>query len=341
MKKYTLIISLSLLLFISANNLFGQQQKLAQTGLKFLSVSLDARASGFGDAVTSLEYNSAAMFYNPAGMARMNTFTSVAVGQTQWIADIKYQYGSISLAPFDGDYGIIALSFISVDYGDFMGTVRYNNDQGFLDVGTFSPTAVAFGLGYAKALSDKFSVGGTIKYARQSLGTSVVGGVTANSSGFTGGTTEENKLNVLAFDFGVIYKTGYKSLDLGMSVRNFSREVKYKKDGFQLPLIFQIGASFNASDILDLDKNMHSVLLSVDANHPRDYPEQVNVGIEYTFMNLLSLRGGYSTPNDERDVSAGVGLKHSFAGVNFGLDYAYTPFGIFDSVHRISVSFAY
>ncbi len=340
MKKYNLIISLCLLLFLS-NNLFSQQQKLAQTGFKFLSLSLDARANGFGDAVTSLEYNSAAMFYNPAGMARMNTFADVSIGQTQFIADIKYQYGSISFAPFDGDYGIIAFSFTSVDYGDFLGTVRYNNDQGFLDVGTFSPTAISFGIGYAKALSDKFSIGGAVKYARQSLGTSVVDGVVAGPEGYITGVTEENKLDILAFDFGVIYKTGYESLDIGMSVRNFSREAKYKEDGFQLPLIFQIGASFNAADVLKLDRDMHSILLSVDANHPRDYPEQVNVGIEYTFMKLLSLRGGYSAPNDERDFSYGVGLKHSFSGFNFGLDYAYAPFGVFDSVHRISLNFAY
>ena len=126
-------------------------------------------------------------------------------------------------------------------------------------------------------------------------------------------------LDVLAFDFGVLYKTGFKSLNIGMSVRNFSREVKYKKEGFQLPLIFQIGASFNFADIMDVDKNEHSLLLTVDANHPRDFPEQIMIGVEYTFMNLISLRGGYSAPNDERNFSAGVGLKKDIGGINLGI----------------------
>jgi hypothetical protein len=338
--NFTLIF---LMILIQSQNIFSQRQKLAQTGMKFLNVSLDARASSFGDAVTSLETNSSAMFYNPAGMARFEAIADVSLGHTKFIADINYYNASVAFAPFNGDYGVFGISFVSVDYGDFYGTIRADNEQGFLDVGTFSPTAIAFGIGYAKALSQKFSVGGNVKYVRQSLGTSVVGDVTLNpiTTGYLSGTTQDNKLDVLAFDFGVIYKTGFKSLNIGMSIRNFSREVKYKEEGFQLPLIFQIGTSFNFSDLLDLDKNEHSILFTADANHPRDYPEQILLGVEYTFMNLISLRGGYSAPNDERDITAGIGLKQNIEGLTLGVDYSYTNFGIFDSVHRITINFAY
>lgn len=344
MKKIVTNFALILLMILLQSQFtFSQQQKLAQTGMKFLNVSLDARASAFGDAITSLENNSSAMFYNPAGMAWLKGIADVSLGNTKFIADFNYYNASVAFAPFDGDYGTFGLSFVSVDYGDFFGTVRANNEQGFLDVGTFSPTAISFGFGYAKALSEKFAVGGNVKYVRQSLGLSVVGNVVVNpmTNNYASGTTEENKLDVLAFDFGVIYKTGYKSLNIGMSVRNFAREVKYKQEGFQLPLIFQIGASFNFSDLIHVDKEMHSFLLSVDANHPRDYLEQIIIGAEYTFMNLISLRAGYSTPNDERNFSAGVGLKKDIAGLDLGVDYSYTPFGIFNSVHRVSINFAY
>lgn len=339
----TIFALMFLMIFIQSQNIFSQRQKLGQTGMKFLNVSLDARASAFGDAVTSLENNSSAMFYNPAGMARFEGIADVSLGQTNFIADINYYNASIAFAPFDGDYGVFGFSFVSVDYGDFYGTVRADNDQGFLDVGTFSPTAIAFGLGYAKALSEKFSIGGNVKYVRQSLGTSVVSNLVVDpvTNGYVSGTTQDNKLDVLAFDFGVIYKTGFKSLNIGMSIRNFSREVKYKEEGFQLPLIFQIGTSFNFSDLLELDKNEHSILFTADANHPRDFPEQILIGVEYTFMNLLSIRGGYSAPNDERDITAGIGLKQNIEGLNLGVDYSYTDFGVFNSVHRITINFAY
>ena len=338
--NFALII---LMILIQSQLTFSQQQKLAQTGMKFLNVSLDARASAFGDAITSLETNSSALFYNPAAMERLEGFADVTLGSTQFIADIKYYNAAVAFAPFDGDYGIFGLNFVSVDYGEFLGTIRADNEQGFLDVGTFSPTAISFGIGYAKALSEKFSIGANVKYVRQSLGTSVVGDVVSdpNTTGFASGTTEENKLDVVAFDFGVLYKTGFNSLNLGMSVRNFSRELKYKKEGFQLPLIFQIGASFNFADLMDVDKNEHSFLLTVDANHPRDFPEQILIGGEYTFMNIISIRAGYSAPNDERNFSAGVGLKKDVGGLNLAVDYSYTPFGIFNDVHRISLNFAY
>jgi hypothetical protein len=340
--NFALII---LMILIQSQFTFSQEQKkLAQTGMKFLNVSLDARSTAFGDAVTSIESNnSSAMFYNPASMARFEGIADVTLGSTQFIADIKYYNAAIAFAPFEGDYGVFGFSFVSVDYGDFLGTVRADNEQGFLDVGTFSPTAIAIGLGYANALSEKFSVGANIKYVRQSLGESVVSGVVVDPAtlGYTSGNTEENKLDVLAFDFGVLYKTGFESLNLGMSVRNFAREVKYKKEAFQLPLIFQIGASFNFSDVLELDRTEHSILVTVDANHPRDFPEQILVGAEYTFMNLVSFRGGFSAPNDERNFSAGVGLKKDIGGLNLAVDYAYTPFGIFNDVHRISLNFAY
>jgi hypothetical protein len=335
------LIFMILLLFCLTG--YTQQQKLGQTGMKFLNVSVDARISAFGDAVTSLENNSSAMFYNPASMARLEHLTDVTLGSTRFIADINYYHAAVAISPFDGDYGVIGFSLVSVDYGEFLGTIRADNEQGFIDVGTYSPTAVAIGIGYAKALSEKFSVGGNVKYVRQSLGSSIINAVNfdPSSNSYESTVSEKNSLDVMAFDFGVLYKTGFESLNIGMSVRNFAREVKYKEEGFQLPIIFQIGASFNFSDIMEVNRDEHSFLVTVDANHPRDYPEQINFGMEYTFMNILSLRGGYSAPNDERGFSTGVGLKKDFSGVNLGVDYAYTPFGVFNSVHRLSLNFAF
>lgn len=343
-QNHLAIIILTVITILFQNEiLFSQQQKLAQTGMKFLNVSLDARTSAFGDAITSLETNSSAMFYNPASMANLESIADITLGSTQFIADINYYNAAVAFTPYDGDYGVFGFSLISVNYGDFLGTIKANNEQGFLDVGTFSPTAFSFGIGYAKSLSEKFSIGANVKYVRQSLGTSIVNDVVTDpvSGSYLSAKTEDHELDVVAFDFGILYKTGFKSLNIGMSIRNFAREIKYKQEGFQLPLIFQIGASFNFADLMEVDKNEHSFLLSVDANHPRDYPEQIMAGLEYTFMNILSLRGGFSTPNDERNFSYGLGLKKDIGGLNFAVDYAYTPFGIFNDVHRISINFAY
>lgn len=328
------IILLSSLLhtFILAQD----RQKLAQTGLKFLSVSMDPRSAALGDAVTSVTSKSTAMLYNPSVMGEMNGTADFSFGSTRWIADINYIYGTGAVSLFDGDFGVLGVSLVAVDYGEFIGTIVAPNDNGYLEVGTFKPTSMAVGVGYANQLSEKFSVGGNVKYVRQSIGTAVTGYDAGGNR-----VVEDNSVNAIAFDFGILYHTGFKSLNFGMSVRNFSTELKYKDEKFQLPLTFKIGLSMNALDLLNIDQNMHSFLISVDASHPRDYSEQISVGAEYLFMNTLAIRGGFTSPTDEQKFTAGVGLKQSITGITLGVDYSYTPFGIFDNVHRFSVNIAF
>lgn len=334
--KKILIFTISLIIgtLLSGKAQAQDNQKLAQSGMKFMNATLDARTASLGEAVTALEGNAALLFSNPSSVARQENFLDGSVGSMTWIADIKYLYGAATFAPAGGDWGVIGVSAMSVNYGDFIETIKAENTQGFYELGTFRPYAFSFGVSYAKALNDKLALGGSVKYAKQSLG-AAVNGVDANNNY----TRKDNVKGVVAFDFGLLYRTGFRSLNFAMSVKNFSQEIKFEKENFQLPLTFRIGLSFNAVDLFEnVDKNMHSFLLSVDAVHFRDYPEQVSLGGEYTFMNTVSLRAGYNYPADERSYTVGVGVKQSYQNYGLGVDYAYTPFGIFNAVHRVSVN---
>ncbi len=340
--KKIIILSSIFLVALSTPVFSGEKlQKLAQTGMKFLSVSTDARFSALGDASTSIEGHSSAMFFNPASMAAMTNFTSISLGQVNWIADINYVFGSAAFMPKNGLYGVFGISVLSVDYGIFKGTIRDSdptNELGYLDTGDFSPNAIAFGVGYAKALSDKFSVGGNIKYVRQDLTTSIIGVTGAAAEGNY--SKKSYNGNVFAYDLGILYKTGFKNLNFGMCIRNFSEEVKYEDEGFQLPLTFKVGISMNIFDLIEsMNSDLHSLLLIVDAVHPRDYYEQLNIGAEYLLFNTLAFRLGYSSPNDEHGLSMGVGFQKSYHNYQLALDYAYTNFGVFNDVHRVSLHF--
>jgi hypothetical protein len=334
MRTMSRSVSLALLLgCVFVPPLFGQQ-KLAQAGMKFLSVGADARAVAMGDAYTGVEGNASMLFYNPAGVARLSGLASVMIGQVQWIADISHSFAGVAFSPFDGNYGVIGVFAQTVDYGTLQGTVRADNAKGYIDVGDFNPHGTSIGLAYARALSEKFSVGGDVKYVRQNLGPA------ATAIGSDGSLVmDENVTDLYAFDFGLTYRTGFKSLTLGMVVRNFSKEAQFKSEGFQLPLTFRIGLAMNVVDILPLDPEVHGLRVSLDAEHPRDYPEQVKIGLEYSFVNILSLRVGYVGPADERSMSYGIGLQKGFGTTGVGVDYAYTPFGIIGNVHRFSFQF--
>lgn len=344
MRKNTFIATcVSITILLLASDASGQYragdeietERRAQTGMKFLDVSVNARAAALGGAAPAQEMGSASMFYNPAGMANVSSFSDVSVSHFQWLADHEYNAGTVAFRPASGRYGVFGFSLLSVSYSEVIETVRSNNSQGFTDLGTFSPSALAAGAGYAIALTDRFSVGGHAKYVRQSLGSSTM---SLDESGDP--SKQENAASTVAFDFGIIYETGFRSLDFALDVRNFSSEVTHVEESFELPLTLRMGLSMDMMDLTQLDSNTHSLLLSIDAERPRDYYDQVKVGGEYTFMNTLALRGGYAFPTDEHGVSLGGGVNLSFSGIDFSVDYAYTAFGILGNVNRMGVRLA-
>jgi len=307
--------------------------KLAQTGFQFLSVGTDARGCALANAMTTREFGSGAMLYNPAGMARMKQMFDLTISQNNWIDNIKYNGFSLAINPSGGRYGVVGLSFMAVDYGEVQGTMVWSNDQGFIDTEVMHPGAFSGGLGYAKTLTDKFAVGGHVKVAGQQLGNSLI----MTGEGGDSLQVKENVLVTTAYDFGTIYQTGFKSLAFGMSVNNFSREIKYEQENFELPLTFKIGLSFDLMDLLPAVGGQQDMLLSVDVLHPRDYPEQMNIGLEYRLKEMLTVRCGYMLVSDEQNVSFGFGLQK----YGLGIDYAYAPFGVFDNVQMFTLRFIY
>jgi len=336
MNKIIIIFVAVLFLASVVNNGFTQENtKLAQTGFQFLSVVSDARAVAMAEAMTSLQFGSGALFFNPAGMANMQNFIDLAFSTNQWIADITHNNFSLAISPARGNYGVLGFSFQGVDYGEFYGTrVDKSTELGYIDTEVFELGAMAIGVGYAKQLSDRFSVGGQVRWVRQDLGESAVPVISVEQDTSLSNVT--NELTPLAFDFGTQYRTDLKSLVFGMSVRNFSKEIKYVEEGFQLPLVFNLGISMNLMDFLSTVPLNQSLYLCIDASHYRSHPEQIKVGLDYRLLDALSLRGGYISNNYESGFSFGIGF--SYFGLAF--DYAYTPFGVFDNVQRMTARFS-
>ena len=314
-------------------------EKLAQTSFKFLQISTDPRAAALGDAMTAVDFNSSgAMFYNPAGMAGMSNSFSASGNITNWIAGISYNSASAAMST---TYGVFGVSLLFANYGDdIIGTIVANNERGYeeyeeLGFSNPNPNTMAIGLGYALAVTDRFSVGANAKYASQDLSEALV--TLTPEEGMD--MTEANEANTIAFDFGLIYRTGFRSLNLAMSVRNFAQELQYVDENFELPLTFNVGMSMNMFDLTAMDPNLHAFNLSVEAERPRDFAEQIKIGGEYTLMNIFSVRAGYSYPSDQQGVNLGAGLKYETdSGLGFGVNYAFTDFGDFSAVHRMGVT---
>jgi len=364
MKKYHMTLPAALLalgLFIP--NGYAGGGGSTKTVFQFLTVGTDARAAAMGDAFTSMTGNSNSIFYNPANLARMKLFPSVSISQNSWIADITYRSASAAfdLKPIaQRDLGVLALSFLYVDYGEFLGTeFDATTGKGYVDTGKFSPNAYALGIGYARRLTDILYVGGHVKYVSQSFDLNA----------------RENSLSAWAFDLGVYYKNLLKTnLNFALAVRNqsFSKNIKFGSEEFEstgceLPLNFTTGVSMNVSDLFkgksDSSKKSvrpkapkqqnvpktHNLLVSANVSFPRGFSNRIHVGGEYNYDNI-ALRLGYeyninetiqTGQNDENGVTVGLGLQPAIGGKKVDIDYAYTPFGVLDDVHRLSLSFSF
>lgn len=159
------------------------------------------------------------------------------------------------------------------------------------------------------------------------------------------GATKSNELGTGAYDFGIQYDTDYRGIQVAMSVRNFSPEVQYEQQSFELPMELSVGVS---ADVLEAAQvgapnDQHSLNVMVKGVTPRDFSERMHFGGEYTFMDMFSLRTGYSIPgtDTEEGVNFGAGLQTDVSGFELGADYSYTTYDVFDGVNRIAVNIGF
>ncbi|MBN2414106.1 PorV/PorQ family protein [candidate division KSB1 bacterium] len=336
--------------FISITLIFGlfqvtmaqQFAKVGTAGTQFLKIGTGARNVGLGNACVAIVDDASAVFWNPGGLAKVDNY-SVMVSHIRWFADI--QLNSVSIAKTLPGIGTIGLSALFLGSGE-MDITTYQFQEGTGE--TFSKNDMMVGISFSRYLTDKFSFGGTLKYVREDYGT---------INEITG---DDEITSALAFDVGAVYQTGFKSLRMGISIQNFGPEMqipgKYKdiigfdsktqeyvtepEDNYRpyhIPLLFRAGVAY---DLLETAAN--KITVAGDLVHLNDNVEQVNLGGEYWFNNLICIRGGYIGNHDSANFSVGGSLNLSLSQLGAAsLDYSYTDFGILDFVHQMSMTFSF
>jgi len=314
-------------------------QKVGTTSMQFLEVMPCARGTAMGDAYTVLAAGAEAAFWNPGGVAHIQS-QEFSATYTSWIFDA--QQGGFSFASPLGDGGAVAAQIQYVDYGMFD---EASADPQYLGQGTypgltgrqFHAFAYVTGLTYSRQLTEKFSTGISAKYAYESLfdqhTVTIVG---------DGGPEQVNTYaHGFLFDFGLRYNTGYRSIQLGASIQNFGASLKYATESSPAPLLFRVGMTgelMGADGLLVSDVEDNRVLLAADLFQPNDYTQQQHLGIEYEYAKVFAIRAGYKFNYDTQGFTAGIGLHQPLAGMNVTLDYSYGAISMFlGNVHRITL----
>lgn len=335
---YKRFLNIASIFLISLSSVFAQTNlsKTAQSTMNFLLVGTSSKASAMGEAFVTMGKGSESLFYNPAGLPLINKSFDINLNYTQWIADITYMSGGVAWNLYE--FGVVGAHLLTVDYGTINGTSLIRESElsqyplGYKDNGLVSNVgAYVVGLTYGKSITQEFSMGVTMKLAGQNLGQSKFGA-----------DTKDNDATKIAFDAGVRYQTGYKEFSFGMFIRNFATNIKREEIEEQLPLLFSFGASINLMQLVSEEMSKdNSVVLAADFLHQNNYSERVNLGLEYKFMNMVSLRGGYQTNRDLASWSGGVGFHTTLSDYNIEFNYSYSSFEIFDSVNRLSLIFSF
>lgn len=295
-------------------------KKVAQAGFTFLEIGVGARVEGMGAVGSVLTDDPVSIFWNPAGIGMMDSKIAFYAGYTPWFADIVHQSGALALNL--GNFGVVGLSFINMDFGTIYGTeIAGEGVKGYFETGNISDIGnTMIGLSYSRGITDRLTLGGTIKYVHESL-------------------TSKYTASIIAFDVGTNYDTGFKGTKIAMSASNAGRQHTYIEETTELPLTFRIGVITDLGQLLNMNlPDSHCWTLAVEGNNPRDYSERVHVGTEYIFANVIALRTGYKFNYDYEDVTFGLGIK--LKGI--GIDYSFNDMGEYlGSVNRVSINAAF
>ncbi len=302
-----ILIALAALAMVCASCVFAAGKE-GTSGAKFLNVGVGARAAAMADAYDSIASGPEAIFWNAAGLVNVEN-QGISVSDNEWIAETRMVAGSYARRFGFGTVGFMVQSLM---YGTMdETTVEKPNGTG----NQFSAMDMSAGAALGRRLTDRFSVGGAVKFVR--LAFSDVEGVDPAMG--------------VAFDVGTQYMTGFRTLRMAIALQNLGPEMQYggtynelqrnreetepeEFDSFSLPVVVRLGVAYDP---------VESMTLCVNAAHPNDGDETIDFGGEWWPMKVVAIRGGYKLNYDEAKYTGGVGFK--FGG--FRPDLSYTSMG--------------
>lgn len=328
----SVFVRISLMIIIMSGSLMGQNPNLGTAGAQFLKIPISARAAAMGGAYTALAGDAAAIFWNPSGIAKTEA-NSAHFSYMRWfdMFDVSAAAYVHNLSSF-GNIGI-GVTVFSVGQMEITTETSPNGTGRYYDAQDLALT-----LTYARALTDRFNAGISLKYINQRIWNETANG--------------------LAFDVGTQYQIDFQNLIIAMSMFNFGPDLRFagpdlnvrydfdpllqnrllpsnlETEDYPLPLSFQFGLAFDL-----LRSQSFLIRGSVDAVHLNDNDELINLGTEIGLFDRLFLRGGYKLTHDDQDFSFGVGVNTFLGKFLMKLDYAYVGYNILPDVHFLSIGF--
>lgn len=344
MKKIALFI-FTIISLLYVDNVYSQADidisRVGTTAAQVLKIAPGARSLGMGNAYVGVSDDIYSAYFNPAGISRSKGSSQVAFNHSNWLADVSYDFAA-GFINIDG-LGTLFATFTSLSVPeDDVTTIEYPDGDGR----TWDANSLVMGVGYARNLTDRFSIGFHFKYIQESIWNSSASGV--------------------ALDVGTYYITPFNDLVIGASVSNFGTKMqldgrdlqinidpneeaesgpnnipgKYSTEKNDLPLNFRVGLAMDV-----VDTRFFKLKAAVDAVHPNDNKEYINSGLEFSYNQMIFLRGGYKAlflPNSEQGFTIGVGINYDLTpDLGFTFNYAYGDYNRLENIQYFDIGLTF
>jgi long-subunit fatty acid transport protein len=311
----------------------GDFLKVGAAGAQFLKIGVGARGSAMG-AYSAVANDLSSVWWNPAGIADVKTMGG-ELNYTQWFAGLQHMFAGVSL-PIGANY-TLAGTITSFTSGDIPVTRIDNLNTGL----KYQISDIAATLTFAGYLTEDFSFGISGKYVQNGISL-----LTSTGVAFDVGTTYNTGLYGIRLAFAMLNlgsKMQYSGADLRTTkkiiqeLRTSPIDAEFVTSSYSMPLMFRAGLS---SEVYKTEE--HKVIVAGDFTTLSDVPEQFALGAEYTFKDLISLRGGYLFNHDQFGLSGGIGINwDSGSGIKAGMDYSINPTSDIGVINRISVKLGF
>jgi hypothetical protein len=350
--KIILRIMLISMMFVVVQKITYAQGEAA---VPFLLLAPDSRAGGMGESGAGLANNSAAIFWNPAGIAFLKG-SEVSITHSNWLPqfhlDIFYDYLTYRQYVPEID-GSVSSSITFMNYGNF---VRTGPDSP-TPIGTFRSFDAALTLGYATKLSDDWGIGVNFRLIHSRLSDQPTaeeqGKGTATSVSFDiAGMWRPGKL-VLPFtdiDLG-------KKLSIGANLSNLGPKMYYidRAQADPIPTNLRLGFAYqifnDQFNSLTYTLDFNKLLVSKDSTSSKEFYQALvsswtdrpmseelrtintAMGLEYWYGEpgdfLFAIRSGffYEDPSfgNRKFVTFGAGIRYDI----YGFDFSYLTTSVF------------
>lgn len=341
-------------------------------------IAPDARAAGMGDIGAATDPDVCSQYWNPAKYPFTISRAGVALNYTPWLRQLV---NDIYLGYLVGYYRIGDYSAISSSLRYFsLGEVNeYDKSIGSSPALTINPYEMSADVAYSLMLSERFSLGATVRWIYSNLNSSLKDETTPGSS--------------FAADVSAYYQNYLNlgerecQLGLGLNISNIGSKITFGGDDH--PLFIPTNLRLGASLMIPIDE-YNRVTFAADANklliptypkkksneNEQEYQDRLQkeyydvssisgifksfhdapngakeelqevqwcVGAEYVYNNQFSVRTGYrhqsASKGNLRYFTVGAGFKMSVFSLDAGYVIATTKSNPLDQTMRFTLTF--